>query len=618
VLTLKSASATKTAVTKAEPQMHFIQKVLAGDTYLVMAHAAVELEDEWSNLYYTTANQTNLFLQPPFEPNLLLNLVNTNNILGQCVDAMEINIDGTGHTFVAAKEGEEPLDSEIKAATDFFDQPYPNVSFVKIRRKLRRQMESTGYAYLEVLRNLAGDVVGVRNVETAHIRMVKLDVPIQVEKTVMRGGKEVTLLLWERERRFAQRIALKQLVYYRDFGTTRQINRNTGEWETATQKIAPENQGTELICFGINPDVISPYFLPRWINQMPSVIGSRKAEEQNLQFLDSGGLPPAIIFVQGGTLAKDASDQLRMYLSGQNKNKYRAVVVEAQSSSGSIDTAAQVQVKVERFGSQAAQDAMFMKYDAATEDHVRVGFRLPPLFLGKSADHNFATAVASYMVAEAQVFGPERMSFDELITKTLIAALGWTTIKFRSNPITMKDISNVLKGLQTAKDMATRESFLKEINLATGMSLELAAMPQPDTVTEAIGATPADSTVPDGAPTVSQTPHEKLPASTKPPAFAPISKKPTPPPTAPAVGKSPALGPKAPKKASDLIDLAHQYAAMRGLTKKREFTPERQLLLKEEVEGLSPDDTESFNRLLATYTFGKDTPDLVAIAAHSH
>ena len=204
---------------------------------------------------------------------------------------------------------------------------------------------------------------GLRSVETAHVRMVKLDAPIQVKKKIERDGKEVELTLWERERRFAQTVALKQQIYYREFGTTREINRDTGDWETEDDKIPPDKRGSELLIFGINPDVTTPYFLPRWINQLPSVVGSRAAEEQNLQFLDAGGLPPAIVFIQGGTLIKDTSDQLRMYLSGLNKNKNRAVVVEVQSSSGSLDAAGKVDVKVERFGSAQSQDAMFTQYD---------------------------------------------------------------------------------------------------------------------------------------------------------------------------------------------------------------------------------------------------------------
>jgi len=462
---------------RPESKITFVQKVIKGETWMVMAQSAVELEDEFSSLYFTAANQNNLFLMPPFEPNVLLNLVQSNNVLNQCIEAMEVNIDGTGHEFVPIEEGKDIDKAEEKIAKAFFDEPYPNISMVSIRRRLRRQMESVGYAFIEVLRNMGDDVVGLRSVETAHIRMVKLDKPIQVKKKVQRDGKEVELTLWERERRFAQTVALKQQVYYREFGTTRHINRDTGDWETPENKVPPEKRGSELLCLGINPDVTTPYWLPRWINQLPSVIGSRAAEEQNLQFLDAGGLPPAIVFIQGGTLIKDTSDQLRMYLSGLNKNKNRAVVVEVQSSSGSLDAAGKVDVKVERFGSAQSQDAMYTQYDESTKEHIRIGFRLPPLFLGYAADYNFATAQTSYMVAEAQVFLPERGEFDAMINKTIMKELKLKTLIFKSKPITLKDVATQLKALELSATIATRESYLKELNTVSSMSLEMADVP---------------------------------------------------------------------------------------------------------------------------------------------
>ena len=605
---------------KPASKVYFIQKVIKGETYLVMAQSAIEIEDEFSSLYYSASSASNLFLMPPFEPNVLMNLTQTNNILLQCIEAMEVNIDGTGYEFVGIEKDKDPEKAELKAAEAFFGEPYPNLSFVSIRRKLRRQMESVGYGFLEVLRNMNKDIVGLRNIETPHVRMVKLDAPILVKKKIERDGHEVELQMWERERRFAQMVALKTKIYYREFGTTREIDRETGDWETDEKKVPPEKLGTELMMFGVHPDYKTPYYLPRWINQLPSVVGSRNAEEQNLQFLDAGGMPPAIVFIQGGTLIKDASDQLKMYLSGMNKNKNRAVVVEVQSSSGSLDTTAKVDVKVERFGAERAQDAMFMKYDAATEEHVRTGFRLPPLFLGKAADYNFATAQTSYMVAEAQVFAPERTEFDEFINKTIVKEMKWKSLKLKSKPITLKDVTAALKSMELAKDVATRESYIKEINTISGASLQLAPVPHPNV---------SDGQVHPGKPTVAEIDHKELPASTKP--AVPSSPQPEPKPEPdshvvlkpgdkmmpmPAKGKMAFGGPKKKKAAMELIELAHDYAVVQGLVKKQELSPARALLVKEEIEELTEDDERAFNTLLAQYAFGSDDPDLVAIVAN--
>lgn len=622
---LKLVGGTVQKSDKPEHKITFIQQVIKGETWLVMAQSAVELEDEFASLYFTSGQQNNLFLMPPFEPNVLLNLVQSNNVLNQCIEAMEVNIDGTGYEFVPSEEGKDIDTKEEKIARSLFEEPYPNLSLVTIRRKLRRQMESVGYGFLEVLRTLAGDVVGLRNVETAHVRMVKLDAPIQVEKTVERDGKEIKLKLWERERRFAQTVALKQQVYYREYGTSRQINRDTGDWESTDKPVPPDKRGTELLCLGINPDVTTPYWLPRWINQLPSVVGSRAAEEQNLQFLDAGGLPPAIVFIQGGTLIKDTSDQLRMYLSGLNKNKNRAVVVEVQSSSGSLDAAGKVDVKVERFGSAQSQDAMYTIYDESTKEHVRIGFRLPPLFLGYAADYNFATAQTSYMVAEAQVFSPERTEFDEMINKTIIKEMKLKTLKFKSKPITLKDVETQLKALELAAQIATRESYLKEVNTAASMDLEMADVP-------AQGVGP-DHMPLKNTPTADSMDSGKLPASI---AEVKPAAKPAPEPepetpeeigakeSAKAMAREKAKAmfrPKEKKAASELLTLVQDYAVyqqlMPTLAVKTEMSAERAEEINQAIQDLDPDDARVFNSLLAMMVFGSDDADLSAIAAAS-
>lgn len=598
-----------------------VQKVIGGDTYTVMAQSQIQLEDEFSNLYFTTQDQTKLFLQPPFEPTGLLNMVTTNNTLLQCVEAMEVNVDGTGFDFVA-KDGVEKVDeAEVKKLKSLFNEPYPGQSFTSIRRKLRKELESVGYAYLEILRNMAGDIVGFRNINSHNVRMVKLDAPVLVERTVERDGKEVTLSLWERERRFAQRIAMKTLVYYKEFGVKRNVNRSTGAWiDEKKEKIEPKDMGTELLMIGLHPDVKSPYFVPRWVNQFPSVIGSRKAEEQNLEFFDSGGMPPAIIFIQGGTLASDAADQLKNYLSGKNKNKYRAVVVEAQSSSGSMDASSSVQVKVERFGGEKANDALYQEYDKNAEDRVRMGFRMPPLFLGKSADYNFATAMTAYMTAEAQVFKPARTLFDDLINSTILRAMGIKTARIKSNPITLQDVANQITALGLVKDNIEVDSLIETVNKITGMDLEAKEPPPPGTP---VG--PGMVMGPAGHPVEApQKPPTELEKAQVEALRGRVGGTPGEVKSAPGGVKTPGTPPPRPgkKTAMELIDLSRAYAGYLGvLTTKSEMTAVEKSVLLDEVNHLDDADAAAFNNMLSTYLSGSADVDLVSLlpsCGHQH
>src|ERR1035438_2495392 len=92
-------------------------------------------------------------------------------------------------------------------------------------------------------------------------------------------------------------------------------------------------------------------------------------------------------------------------------------------------------------------DAMFQEYDTKCEEHVRVSFRLPSLFIGRMQDMNYASSVSAYMVAEAQVFGPERFLFDEVINRKVCTSLGAANYEFVSLPASVKDMQQQLAAM---------------------------------------------------------------------------------------------------------------------------------------------------------------------------
>ena len=590
---------------QVEHKVHFIQKAIGADTYMVMADSALLIEDEFSNHYFTTDKIENVVLQPPFDPKILASLAVQNNVLGQCVEAMEVNIDGTGHEFVAIEEDEKPDQKEVDLLKEFFNEPCPGKSTLQIRRKLRRDLESTGFGFLEILRNMEGNLVGFRNMESMAMRLLKLDTPVSVKRTLVRGGKEVEFSMMERERRFTQRVG-NNLIFFKEFGVERQLNKLTGEWIDGNSPVDLKTYATEVLYFNVNQDVKTPYGVPRWINQLPSVIGSRKAEEANLEFFDAGGMPPAIIFIQGGTLAMDASNQLKHYLSGKNKNKNRAVVVEAQSSSGTLESAGSVQVKVERFGAERANDAMYANYDKAAEDHVRIGFRLPPLFIGKSTDYSFATAVVSYMVAEEQVFQPERREFDDIINKTIVKALGIKKTRFRSKPITLKTVQDKISSLQLIADKVEGQGLIDTVNSMAGMNLKYK---EPDPVPPQLqGAAPGQ---PPSTLNNQQKPGQQIPNgvnSVGEKKLVDAQGKPLEP------NKTQALRTPPTKGNLSVVKAAHDWGAIKGLlVTKSEMTEEEKQEVLDHVDSLTGEDRIAFNEMVSAYTLGGVTKDLVSL-----
>lgn len=457
----------------------------------MLASRALEIEDDpFVQLDIQTLGEQNQILEPTYHPVTLTALTHQNNTMLQAVAAMEINIDGTGYE-LQRRDGEdmaEEDDKKTESIKEFFDQPWPGESFTTIRRKIRRDLESSGNGFLEVIRNQAGDITFVKYIEAKMMRLLRLDQPRPVVKKVRRGGKEITLKVVDRRRRYVQVVGRSKVRYFKQFGEVGVLDATSGLWKEDalagsqgtvtgdgpndpnnegifTADVKPGNEATEILHFTAIPDVLTPYGVPRWINNLPSVLGSRKAEEFNLEFFDHGGLPPAMILIMGGQLSKDSMTELTNYLAGKAAIKQRGVIAEIFAASGDLGSAGNVKVSVERFGDERQKDSMFQSYDERCAEHVRIAYRLPPMFLGLSEAYNFATAYTAYMIAEAQVFSPERKEFDEVINLTLMTELDpKNEYIYRSKGLNVVDVEQKLKGLEISKDYMNPTSFIASMN----------------------------------------------------------------------------------------------------------------------------------------------------------
>lgn len=424
-------------------------------------------------------------IAPPIAPERLERLVAENNALEPCISAMVTNISCTGYEIVPREGTEADLSEEQKSQRDriqqFLDEVAPRKSFKRVRKELRRDLQATGNSYMVLERNALGDLAFIRRAPAKSMRIIKLDEPVSVTVSMTRNDQEVSITTMRAERRFAQKVGTK-LVYYKEYGASRDLNRTTGEWAPAGS-LAANVRAHEIIHDKDIEDVKSPYGVPRWITQLPSVLGSRMAEEYNLTFFQSGGVPPVIIFVAGGMVSEQVSKALNDYLSGGAKDKQRSVAVEVPSS-GNLDNEKPANVQVERFGSQE-QDSTFENYDEKCELRIRRSFRLPGIFLGMADSYNFATAHASYVVAEAQVFAPEREEEDERYNMTIMREIDdsgeWL---LQSNELSVKDVNLQLKALQmvsTVRGVAVSD-FVSELSRVSGVDIDVAEDHQEDVI----------------------------------------------------------------------------------------------------------------------------------------
>jgi PBSX family phage portal protein len=453
-------------------------------------------DGEISSMNVESLHGSQAWITPTIDFEVLEERVRASSILPPLVDAMEANVDGTGWELVPKdvdKENDDATKKQAKDLSAFFEEPWPGVSFDTIRKSLRRNYEETGNAALEVLRNPAGKVVFARWLDVKTLRMLQLDDAVPVEKTLERNGAKVTIKIDMRERRFVQIPRRTRLssgvdkpaaggdldsagpaftVYFKEFGATRDLDAKDGEWAPKDERLPFKQRASEIIWWTNKPDVGTPYGLPRWISNTPSVIGHRDAEEFNLEFFDSGGVPPLLLIISGGRMAEEAEKMLTKQFMSSGPNRHSAAILEAYATGGDIDSPQNVKVTVERFGSERMTDSMFENYMAQCDNRIRRSFRLPAIFLGNGDDMSFATAFASYTVAEAQVFGPERDEFDEKINLLLMPELeGGKDFLYHSLPLAVRDVAQQLKGLELIAEKITGESMVSAVSQVTDLTV---------------------------------------------------------------------------------------------------------------------------------------------------
>jgi len=471
-----------------------------------------EYEDEFEQMYGVRDGTKPEILLPPFQPKVLEALCQQNNTLSTCVEAMVVNVHGTGFNIVAYDQDDKD-DPRLDELYAFFGEVFPGVSFLTLRKQVGRDREKSGNGYIEFIRNGEDQLIFLKRMEPKITRLCKQDEPKTVPISVTRNGETFTVHYGQRFRRFVQCIGEKKFRYFKPVGCPLHLNAETGLWDETTPF---EKRASEVLWLPRDEDSISPYGVPTWLPQLPSVMGSRKAEEHNLEFFDKGGVPPIMVFVHGGQLTEEAADTLRQHLQGGGRNKHTIPVIETLSTGGSIDSGSGVKVTVERFGAERQNDSMFEKYDASCEARVRSSWRLPQLFVGRVDGLAFATAFASYTVTEGAVFAPERGWFDEIVNRYIMPELDPDGMfKFRSRPLTIRDVDQQLKALGIAVESGVlgREQLVEVLSEVSSLALRL---DDDDIVQVGSGTSlgnvidPKDVLTPTGVGTSMSTPAKKL------------------------------------------------------------------------------------------------------------
>lgn len=364
------------------------------------------------------------FVTPPYPLVGLKSLVDNSNILPQCIGSYKNNIAGFGIGLRYKEEGDEEtaeMRAEWDRAQEIIDLLNLDMDTKEVFEDVVEGRETYGIAYLEVLRNPAGEVNQIsyiRDIPSVQ-KTYPLDPPQMVD--YIYKGKAI-----KRPRRFCkyrQQVG-GQTVYFKEFGDPRMMDNRSGAYtETGPdgEALPVQFQANEIIDFAIGTDL---YGQVRWMGQIIGIDGTSAAERLNNNYFKQGRHTPIMICVNGGTLTDDSYQKLRQYMNDikgeKGQHAFLVLEVENTDNRAEFEEGQKPNIEVKDLASILQKDELFQDYIENSRRRVQSAFRLPDLYTGYTTDFNRATAQTAMEVTEEQVFQPERKSLAWAINNRLL------------------------------------------------------------------------------------------------------------------------------------------------------------------------------------------------------
>jgi PBSX family phage portal protein len=382
----------------------------------------VEKSDKSEQLHIEEQYNSADWISHPVDMRGLKALVSNSTILPQCIRAYKNNIAGFGIGVKYSSDYDEET-AEMKAEWDKLKSIIDLLNMDRMSKEIFESLiadrETYGISYAEVIRDMEGNVVQLEFIiDTPSVDMTcplrpYVDVNYFYEGSVVTRKKKF--------RKYRQSVGGKT-VYFKEFGDPRIMDKRNGKyWTEEDDEIDTDNQANELIEFSLGN---MPYGEVRWIGQVLTVDGSRRAEILNNSYFRKGRHTPLMILVKGGTLSDESFEKLQLYMneiegeSGQHS--FLVLETDTVETSAAFTDEKQPEIEIKDMASILQKDELFQEYQENGRKKMQSAFLLPDLYVGYTTDFNRATAQTAMEVTEKQVFQPERESIAWTINNKLL------------------------------------------------------------------------------------------------------------------------------------------------------------------------------------------------------
>ena len=420
-------------------------------------------------------------LSPYYNPSKLFEMVENCSSLDACIETMEANIDGFGHEFLFIGPKEKKFDKEVqdekRLLIEFFSKVNEIQSFPILRRELRRDLETTGNAYIEVVRYPDKSLAALYRADARYMRLqVKQNKHVEVVVDLPRFGISKKTVIYKRFRRYCMLVnpVQGQLRWFKEYGDPRRMCAITGKYEDELENGETiQEEATEIIHLKHGNGV---YGVPRWIGLTSTILGLQAADFVNYDLFNNQAVPPLAILVSNGTLTENSIEDIADLLESRKgvENFHKILLLEAvslDSTGGMEGSKSTAKVDIKEFSTARKEDAIFKAYIELSEKRIRARYRLPPLYLGVAEEYSRSTSDTSKLVAEEQVFKPERNKFDELVNFTIMKELGAKYWKFSTIGPRMIEGNEVIEAFKKFADagVLTINQGIRIVNHVLGL-----------------------------------------------------------------------------------------------------------------------------------------------------
>jgi PBSX family phage portal protein len=366
------------------------------------------------------------WITPKYDMKGLRNMVSQSTILPQCTRAYRNNIPGYGIGIRYKDDVDETpeMAAEFTRATEIIELLNFDMDTKEVFEDIIEAREIYGIAYLEVIRNVGGEV--------SQIEFIK-DIPSVTKTKPLEPYQDVQF--WYQGRietrskkfmKYRQQISGKT-VYFKEFGDKRIMDSRTGQY---VDELDMEYQANEILEFAIGTE---PYGEVRWMGQVLSVDGMRKAEFLNNNYFKNGRHTPLMIMIQGGTLTDESFDKLQQYMDGikGEDGQHSFIILETENTDNTLDFEgnSKPNIEIKDLAGILQKDELFQDYLDNGRKKVQSAFLLPDLYVGYTTDFNRATSQTAMEVTEKQVFQPERLSLAWVINNKLLSEYGFKYVE---------------------------------------------------------------------------------------------------------------------------------------------------------------------------------------------